>query len=72
MVFSNYAYRGAYRPFQVQLLKVGQMEALVTVKLGETELRGRMTGIACREARWPQVLDLVGDGVVPRAVLRRS
>jgi hypothetical protein len=53
-------------------LKVGQVEALVTVKLGETELRGSMTGIACREARWPQVLDLVGDGVVPRAVLRRS
>jgi hypothetical protein len=37
LVFSNYAYRGAYRPIQVQLLKVGQMEALVTVKLGETE-----------------------------------
>lgn len=33
---------------------------------------GSITGIACREARWPQVLDLMGDGVVPRAVRRRS
>jgi hypothetical protein len=43
---------------------------LVTVKLGETALAAAQLVLLACEAKWPQVLDVMSDGAVPRAVLR--